>query len=100
MFGRPKGPVLSFLLAVVAALGQSVLSFYGFWLVWRVLLPDLPGPAPAEKRIAPFAGYFTDPFVRPIATALHVPTRFVALGALVIVAVASVALSNLPDLAG
>jgi hypothetical protein len=90
---------VSFFLAVVAALGQSVLSFYGFWLIWRVLLPDLPGPAEPDKRIAPFAGFFTDPFVRPAARALHVPPRGVALLALIIVAVGSVTLARLPQLA-
>ncbi len=66
---------MTFVLSVAAALGQSVLSFYGFWLVWRVLLPVLPGPPEPDKRIAPFAGYFTDPFVQPVARALHVPPR-------------------------
>jgi hypothetical protein len=89
---------VSFLLAVATALGQFVLSFYGFWLVWRVLLPDLPGPPEREKRIAPFAGYFTDPFVQPVARALHVPPRLVALLALVVVAIASVTLARLPRL--
>lgn len=89
--------MVNFFLAVVAALGQIVLSFYGFWLVWRVLLPDLPGPAAPEKRIAPFAGYFTDPFVQPVAKALHVPPRLVALSVLVVVALGSVALARLPE---
>jgi hypothetical protein len=88
---------VTFVLSVAAALGQSVLSFYGFWLVWRVLLPVLPGPPEPDKRIAPFAGYFTDPFVQPVARALHVPPRLVAL---VVVAIASVALARLPQLAG
>jgi hypothetical protein len=90
---------VSFLLAVVAALGQMVLGFYGFWLVWRVLLPVLPGPAEREKRVAPFVGYFTDPFVLPVAKALHVPPRLVALLALVAVATGSVALARLPQIA-
>lgn len=90
---------MNFFLAVVAALGQIVLSFYGFWLIWRVLLPELPGPAAVEKRIAPYAGYFTDPFVRPVAKALHVPPRPVALLALIIVAIGSVSLDRLPQLA-
>jgi hypothetical protein len=89
---------VTFVLAVAAALGQAVLSFYGFWLVWRVLLPDLPGPPERDKRIAPFAGYFTDPFVQPGARALHVPPRLVALLALVVVAIGSVLLSRLPQL--
>jgi hypothetical protein len=91
---------VDFFLAVVVALAQSVLSFCAFWLVWRVLLPDLPGPAAAEKRIAPFAGYFTDPFVQPMARALHVPPRLVALLALITLAVGSVLLARLPQLVG
>lgn len=79
---------------------QFGLSFYGFWLVWRVLLPDLPGPRDPQDRIAPFAAYFTDPFVVPVAKVLHVPGRMVALLGLVIVAAVSVALGRVPDLVG
>ena len=93
-----EGAELDFFLAVIAALGQSVVSFYGFWLVWRVLLPDLPGPPERDKRIAPFAGYFTDPFVQPVATRLRVPPRLVALLALIVVATGSAALARLPQL--
>jgi hypothetical protein len=91
---------LSLFLAVVGALGQVVLSFYAFWLVWRVLLPDLPGPPDRDDRIAPYADYFTDPFVLPPARALHLPARLVALLALVLVAIGTVALSRLPGLTG
>jgi hypothetical protein len=42
-------------------------SFYAFWLVWRVLLPDLPGPPDPSDRVAPYVGYLTDPFVVPVA---------------------------------
>jgi len=58
--------VLGFVIAVLVRLGQLVLSFYGFWLVWRVLLPVLPGPCDPDERIAPFAGYFTDPLTAPL----------------------------------
>jgi hypothetical protein len=78
---------------------QYALSFYGFWLVWRVLLPDLPGPRDPSDRVAPYVWYFTDPFVVPVAKALHVPARLVALVALVVVAAVSVALGRLPGLA-
>jgi uncharacterized protein YggT (Ycf19 family) len=78
---------------------QYAVSFYGFWLVWRVLLPDLPGPHDPSERIAPYVGYFTDPFVNPIAKALHAPARLVALAALMVVAAVSVALGRLPGLA-
>ncbi len=75
------------------------LGFYAFWLVWRVLLPVLPGPRDPSDRVAPYVGYFTDPFVVPVAKALHVPTRLVALVALVVVAAVFVALGRLPGLA-
>jgi hypothetical protein len=77
---------------------QYGLSFYAFWLVWRVLLPDLPGPPDPSDRVVPYVWYFTDPFVVPVAKALHVPTRLVALVALVVVAAVSVALGRLPGL--
>ena len=80
---------------VMVVLAQFMLSFYAFWLVWRVLLPVLPGPAPPADRVAPFVGYFTDPLVRPVARRLHVPTRAVAFALLVAVAVLSVALTRL-----
>lgn len=51
------------MLRTVIAVVQLVLSFYGFWLVWRVLLPELSGPRNSEDRTAPFAGYFVDPLV-------------------------------------
>lgn len=96
----PDGEPVSFFLNVIGALGQVVLSFYAFWLVWRVLLPALPGPPERDDRIAPYAGYFTDPFVLPPARALHLPPRLIALLALALVAIGTVALSRLPGLAG
>jgi uncharacterized protein YggT (Ycf19 family) len=78
---------------------QYALSFYGFWLVWRVLLPVLPGPRDPSDRVVPYVWYFTDPFVNPVAKALHVPSRLIALVALVVVAAVSVALGRLPGLA-
>ena len=89
---------MRFAVEVAVAVVQLPLSFYGFWLVWRVLLPLLPGPAACEERIAPYAGYFTDPFVAPVARALHVPARLVAFLALVVLAALSVALSRAPEL--
>jgi hypothetical protein len=77
---------------------RLVLGFYGFWLVWRVLLPHLPGPADRDDRVAPYVWYFTDPFVVPVAKALHIPARFMALVALILVAALSVALGRLPGL--
>jgi hypothetical protein len=65
--------VLGFGIAVLVHLGQIVLGFYGFWLVWRVLLPVLPGPPRTDERIAPFAGYFTDPLTAPLVGLLRLP---------------------------
>lgn len=66
---------MSLLAGAGIALLNLVASFYGFWLIWRVLLPVLPGPPPADERIAPYASYFTDPFVAPLARLLHVSDR-------------------------
>jgi hypothetical protein len=90
---------VKFVVEVLVTLAQTVLSFYGFWLIWRVLLPELPGPPEPEKRIAPYVAYFTDPFVQPVARALHAPPRLIALIALTVVAIAGVTLGRLPELA-
>jgi hypothetical protein len=95
---RGRRSAVSFAVELAVALVQFALSFYGFWLVWRVLLPLLPGPAATDKRIAPYVGYFTDPFVVPLAGALHVPSRLVALLALIALAALSVALDRVPEL--
>jgi hypothetical protein len=89
---------VTYLVEVAVAVVQFALSFYGFWLVWRVLLPDLPGPADPADRIAPYVGYFTDPFVLPVSKVLHVPPRATAVVALAVVAALSVALGRLPTL--
>ncbi len=81
---------MSFILAVAGAVTQILLGFYGFWLAWRVLLPYLPGPRDPDDRVAPFVGYFTDPFVNPVAERLHLPARLVSSFAIVVVATASV----------
>lgn len=89
---------MKYVIEVAVVVIQFGLSFYAFWLIWRVLLPDLPGPRDPQDRIAPFAGYFTDPFVVPAAKVLHVPPRLVAFFALLVVAAISVVLESLPDL--
>ena len=81
--------------AVMVVVAQFVLSFYAFWLVWRVLLPILPGPAAPADRVAPFVGYFTDPLVEPVARTLRLPARVVAFALLVVVAALSVTLTRL-----
>jgi hypothetical protein len=90
---------VTYILDWAVAVVRYGLSFYAFWLVWRVLLPVLPGPRDPSDRVVPFVWYFTDPFVVPVAKALHVPARLVALVALVVVAAVSVALGRLPGLA-
>jgi hypothetical protein len=81
---------MTFLAQTAIAVANLVAGFYGFWLVWRVLLPILPGPRDADKRLAPYAHYFTDPFVAPLARTLHVPDRLVtglwlvAVGAIIV----------------
>ncbi len=83
---------MGFVIDVVVTFIGILLGFYGFWLVWRVALPWLPGPADAEDRIAPFACYFTDPFLEPVSRLTRLPTRVLAAAALVGVAAAMVAL--------
>jgi hypothetical protein len=83
---------MNFLLQTLVAVVKIVLSFYGFWLVWQVLLPILPGPPERSKRIARFAGYFTDPFVQPLARALHIHPKFLYTLFLLAVAAAQAAL--------
>lgn len=83
-----------FLLKAVIAVANLVVGFYGFWLVWRVLLPILPGPREADERLAPYAHYFTDPFIAPVALALRVPDRLVTAVWLVVVGALVVALEQ------
>ena len=70
---------MSFLAQTLIAVVNLVAGFYGFWLVWRVLLPVLPGPRDPSERLAPYAHYFTDPFVSPLAKLLHVPDRLITI---------------------
>lgn len=59
--------IYHFILQVGVTLARFTLGFYSFWFIWRVLLPILPGPVKREERIAPFALYFTDPFIKPLS---------------------------------
>lgn len=86
---------MNYLLQTLIAVGQIVLSFYGFWLVWRVILPMLPGPRDPEDRIAPYAGYFIDPLVQPLSRRLHVHPRLLSALLLVGVAAGQVVLTRL-----
>jgi hypothetical protein len=86
---------MTFMLQTVVAVGQIMLSFYGFWLVWRVLLPELPGPSNPEQRIPPYARYFIDPFVQPLASHLHVHPRVLSGLLLILVAAGHVGLDRL-----
>lgn len=83
---------MTWALQILVMLGRILLSFYGFWLVWRVLLPLLPGPDDADERIAPYACYFTDPFLQPLARLTRVPVHTLAILGLVGVAAGQVAL--------
>lgn len=69
---------MSFLLQSIISVAQPVAGFYGFWLMWRVLLPILPGPSDPKDRIAPFDRYFTDLFVLPLARRLRILQRLVS----------------------
>ena len=88
---------MSFLAQTVIGVAQLIAGFYGFWLVWRVLLPILPGPRDPEKRIAPFDRYFTDPFVLPLARRLRVHPRLVSTLLLFLVAAVQVGLGHLAN---
>lgn len=77
------------------ALGNIVLAFYSFWLVWRLLLPVLPGPQDRDDRIAPFAEYFTDPFVLPLARLTRLPHRAITLISLIAAAAIAVVLDEI-----
>lgn len=87
--------MVDFTFDVAGALVQFALSFYAFWLVWRILLPHLPGPERRDERVAPFVWYFTDPFIVPISSALRLPERLIALISLAAIAVLSVSLTRL-----
>lgn len=84
-----------FLLKTAIAVGQVLLSFYGFWLIWRVLLPSLPGPREPQDRIAPYAEYFTDPLVKPLAQSLHAHPRLPSTLLLIVLAAGQVSLDRL-----
>ena len=92
---RGQPPVVAFVIAVAGAVAQIVLGFYGFWLIWRLLLPYLPGPADSHERVAPFVGFFTDPFIDPVARRLHLPVRLVTALWVVVVAAVSVVVRRL-----
>jgi len=85
---------VTWIVDTVIALAQLVLGFYGFWLVWRVLLPALPGPSERDERIAPFADMFTDAVIAPLARRLHIRPWWVAAVALTTVAASQVALQH------
>ena len=86
---------MTFAISVAGAVAQIFLGFYGFWLIWRFLLPYLPGPEDSHDRVAPFVGYFTDPFIKPVAARLHLPARWIAGFWVVGVAAASVIVRRL-----
>jgi uncharacterized protein YggT (Ycf19 family) len=77
-------------------LARFTLGFYSFWFIWRVLLPILPGPVKREERIAPFALYFSDPFVKPLSRL--VGEWFAAVIGLLIIALLDVGVAYLATL--
>lgn len=87
--------VADFVVRTALALGNTVLAFYSFWLVWRLLLPVLPGPENSDDRIAPFAEYFTDPFVLPLARLTRLPHRAITLLSLIAAAAVAVLLDDI-----
>lgn len=86
---------MGFLIDTAIGVGQIALGFYGFWFVWRVLAPVLPGPSEERERIANFACYFTDPLVVPLANGQLRRRRLISLGWLVLVAAGQVGLGRL-----
>jgi len=79
---------MKFLLQTGVTVVQIGVAFYGFWFVWRVLLPVLPGPNNPNERIAPFARYFTNPIVAALTRSLRLSEWLVS--ALLLLAMASI----------
>ncbi len=86
---------MRFLLETVITVAQTVLAFYDFWMVWRVLVPILPGPDDPAERIAPYAKYFTDPFMVPLGRFLRMPERIASAVLLLALAALHVGLTRL-----
>jgi predicted PurR-regulated permease PerM len=86
---------MNFLFRTVINVTQIAVAFYGFWFVWRVLLPRLPGPDDRGKRIARFACYFTDPIVTPLSRRFRLSEWLVSLLLLFVVAAVQVGLTRL-----
>lgn len=88
---------MTYLWQMLITVVQLFLSFYGFWLVWQVLLPQLPHPKEGDARISPYADYLTGPIVQPLARKLHIGPWFVSALLLIIVAASKVVLSHLSN---
>ena len=86
---------MTFIIETAIAAVRILVAFYGFWLAWRALLPALPGPSEPTERIAPYARYFTDPWVAPLARVLRAPVWVVSAGMLIGVAALEVGLGRL-----
>lgn len=89
---------MGFLAETAITLGRIAVAFYGFWFVWRVLLPVLPGPTDARDRVAPFVCYFTDPLVDPVARVTRIGTWWASVLYLVVIAGTEVGLSRVAAL--
>lgn len=86
---------MRFLLQTGVTVIQIGVAFYGFWFVWRVLLPVLPGPDNPDERIASYARYFTDPIVAALARSLRLGEWLVSALLLLAVAAIQVGLAHL-----
>lgn len=86
---------MGFVAETALAVVRIALGFYGFWFVWRALLPALPGPNDSTLRIADFACYFTDPIVAPFTLNGRLPTYPAVIGLLVAIGAGQVLLARL-----
>lgn len=93
--GIPTIRMINLLWQVITTVLQIILGFYGFWFVWRVLLPVLPGSENQDERIAPFARDFTDPVVNRLNQTFRINKWLAALVGLLLVSAASVGVSYL-----
>lgn len=91
LWPHSEGHVVSFIIAVAGAITRIVLGFYGFWLLACLACAAAVPPQAAGTRRPgrPFVGYFTDPFINPVAERLHLRARLVSTFAVVVVASAS-----------
>jgi hypothetical protein len=88
---------MTYVWQTLITVAQLFLSFYGFWLVWQVLLPQLPPPKDGDARISPYADYLISPILQPLARKLHVRPWVISFLLLSVVAASKVVLSHLSN---